>query len=309
MIKVIFFGTPEFAEQSLAELEKNSNIKIEAVITQPDKPAGRKNKLTAPPIKALAEKLNIKVHQPKDKNELLQVLKLYKSDFFVVIAYGMILPNEILKMPKYSSINVHASLLPKYRGASPIQEALLNGDEETGISIMAMDEKLDHGKVFIIKRIEINSNDNFETLSQKMSKQSAEILPHILQDIADNILKPIAQDEAHIKPSYCRKIKKNDGRINWNKKAKDILNMIRAYTPWPSAYTTINNKKLKIIEADISSEQIEPGNIVIEQKIMKIGTSEGSLIPKKVQLEGKNTIKIEDFINGQKHNLPEKFFT
>lgn len=307
MIKIIFFGTPEFAEKSLIELEKNSNIKIEAVITQPDKPAGRKNKLTAPPIKIFAEKLNIKVHQPKGKNELLQILKLYKSDFFVVIAYGMILPNEILKIPKYSSINVHASLLPKYRGASPIQEALLNGDDETGISIMAMDEKLDHGKVFIIKRIQISESDNFETLSEKMSKQSAEILPHVLQDIADSILKPVAQDEAHTKPSYCRKIKKNDGRINWDKKAKDILNMIRAYTPWPSVYTTINNKKLKIIEADISNEQIEPGNIVIEQKIMKIGTSKGSLIPKKVQLEGKNTVKIEDFINGQKHNLPKSF--
>ncbi len=307
MIRIIFFGTPEFAVSSLESLAKSSNIKIETVITQPDKPAGRKNRPKPPPVKLAAEQLKLKVHQPHDKNELLKILKSYKCDFFVVIAYGMILPKEILELPKYGAINVHASLLPKYRGASPIQECLLNDDKETGISIMAMDEKLDHGKIFIIKRIKINENDNFESLSKKMSDQSSEILPHVLQDIVEETLKPVPQDESHTKPTYCRKIQKNDGQIKWNKTAENILNMIRAYTPWPSAYTDFKGRKLKIIEATTTDENIEPGKVIVEQKILKIGTIQGSVIPKKVQLEGKNPMSIADFLNGQKNNLPEKF--
>lgn len=297
-MKIIYFGTPEFALAPLESLYNDPEIEILAVVTQADKKIGRKQIVNPPPVKILAERLGIKVIQAKNKKELSLMLKPLKADFFVVIAFGMILNEEILKMPRIASINVHASLLPKYRGASPIQEAILNGDKETGISIMQMDEELDHGGVYLIKKLAIEKNDTTNLLSKKLSFMSAEMLPHALKDIMESGFNPIPQNEKNA--TYCKKIQKTDGKINWTKSAEEIKNMIKAFTPWPSTYTEIDNKKLKIIEAEISEEKNTIGKFIIEGKRLKIGTAKGTLIPIKVQMEGKREMEIKEFLNGFK---------
>ena len=296
-MKIVFFGTPEFAMPNLEALYHSKDMEILSVVTQPDKPQGRKKILTPPPVKILAKELNLKIIQPKNKKELINALStLEKANFFVVIAFGMILPQEVLSMPKYGAINVHASLLPKYRGASPIQESLLNGDIETGISVIKIDQELDHGDIFLIKRLNIEKNDNFATLSVKLALLSSNLLPHLLHDIAGSHLSPIHQD--HQKATYCHKITKEDGKINFSSSAEEIKNMINAYTPWPGVYTEFAGKKLKIISTEISDEKIQPGEFKIENKILKIGTKKGALIPTKLQPEGKKVMDAKAFING-----------
>lgn len=301
-MKIIYFGTPEFAVKPLENLYGDREFEILAVVTQPDKPQGRKQILTASPVKDCAEKLGIPVIQPKNKKELAEELaKIEKVDFFVVIAYGMILTKEVLEMPKYGPINVHASLLPKYRGASPIQESLLHGDSNTGVSIMAMDETMDHGNIYLIKRLNIDENDSLESLTNKLSEMSAEILPLALKDIKNGILTPLPQN--HQKATFCHKIEKEDGKIDFTKSAVEIKNMLRAFTPWPGIFTEFNGKKIKIIETTTSDDKIEPGKFKIDGKILKIGTANGSLIPSKLQIEGKNVMDATAFINGYKSQI------
>lgn len=298
-IKIVFFGTPEFAVKSLESLYRSQNIEVLAVFTQPDKPVGRKQTLTPPPVKEKALELGLKVHQPKDKKALVDMLRPFKADFFVVIAFGMVFPKEALDIAKYGAINVHASLLPKYRGASPIQESLLHGDAETGLTIMKMGEELDNGDIFLIRRFTIDKSDNSAMLSQKLANLSAQILPLVLSDIKNGILKPVHQN--HEKATFCHKINKEDGKIDWNKPAVEILNMLRAYTPWPGVYTHVKGKKLSILEADIESGNIKPNEFVIEKNSLKIGAGSGIVLPTKVKLEGKNETTIKDFLNGNQN--------
>lgn len=300
-MKIVFFGTPQFAVPSLKMLAHTKNVKVINVITQPDKAIDRKQVLTPPPVKKIALELGLTVIQPENRKKLVEVLKNTKADFFVVIAYGNIIPKEIFDIPKYGCINVHASLLPKYRGASPIQESLLNGDKETGISIMKIDEELDHGDIFLIKRIPIEEKDNLITLSVKLAETSGVILPLVLHDIMNSRLSSIPQN--HKNATFCKKITKEDGKIDWKKSAEDIRNMIRAYTPWPSVYTELHDKKIKILDAEISEEIMPSGKISTENDILKIGTAKGCLIPKIVQMEGKNSMDIKNFINGYRHLL------
>ncbi len=300
-MKIVFMGTPEFASTILESLARDSNIEILAVVTQPDKKVGRKAIMTPPAVKVIAQELEIEVIQPKDKEEIIEELDGIDADFFVVVAYGMILPEEVLEMPKHGAINVHASLLPKYRGASPIQESLLHGDKQTGVSIMQMDEKLDHGDIHLVRRIEIERDDDLQTLTNKLASLSAEIIPTALNDILGNELPALAQD--HSKATYCSKIKKEDGKIDWSKNAEEIFNMIRAYNPWPAAHTEFNGKKLKILEAESSEENIETGKFILQDGILKIGAKNGAIIPSRVQLEGKKEMDVKDFINGNKQAI------
>lgn len=297
-MKIVFFGTPEIASPILDTLAQIPEFEILSVYTQPDKPSGRKGEITPPPVKVSAEKHGLPVVQPSSTKELKESLKNTKADFFIVIAYGLIFPKETLNIPKYSTINIHFSLLPKYRGASPIQESLLRGDKETGISIIKMDEELDHGPIILTKRIEIEKDDNLITLSAKLSNLSSQILPLILEDLKEGNLTPIEQN--HSNATFCKKIKKSDGEIDWNTSAEDIKNMIRAYTPWPSVFTEIKGKKLKILKTEIeeSSKKLNPGKYKIENSKLKISTKNGYLIPKKVHLEGKKEMDISSFLNG-----------
>jgi methionyl-tRNA formyltransferase len=282
-------------------LAYTKGVEILEVVTQPDKAVGRKQTITPPPVKKIALDLGLHVIQPKTKKSLTESLKNVKADFFVVIAYGTIIPEEVIKMPKYGCINVHASLLPKYRGASPIQESLLNGDKETGISIMKIDNELDHGDVFFIKRIPIEEKDDLIGLSDKLAETGSVILPLVLHDIMTERLSPIPQN--HKNATFCRKTEKEDGKISWNKTAVEIKNMIRAYTPWPSVYTEIKGKKIKILETEISEDNISPGKLSLNNGVLQIGTAKGCITPKTVQIEGKNPMDIKSFINGYKHLL------
>jgi len=299
-LKIVYFGTPEFAVIPLNKLIHSPEIKVTAVITQPDKPVGRKKMLTPPPVKMAALTEDIPVHQPKNRKELLETLSKLKADFFIVVAYGEILTEEMLEMPKYGAINLHGSLLPNYRGASPIQESLINGDKETGITVMEMDEDLDQGPIYMMRRITIEENDNAQTLGPKLSAVGAEILPFALQDIVDGVLSPIPQD--HSKANYCKKISKEDGEIDFkNHTAEEILNKIRAYTPWPTVYTKIADKKLQIVAAKEAENTIKAGEFEIDGKKLLVGTKKGTLQLEKVKLEGKNEMDSASFINGYKN--------
>lgn len=299
-MKIVFFGTPDFAVPFLISLRSNSEVDVEAVVTQPDKPVGRKKELTAPPIKVEALNKNMSVLQPasiKNNSEFINLLKSLNADFFVVIAYGMIFSKEMLEIPKYGCINVHASLLPKYRGASPIQSALLNGDDETGIAIMHMSEKLDTGDIYLIKKMEIKNDDNYETLALKLSEFGAILLPTTLRDVKNGELSPIKQDDS--KATYCKKFTKQDAMINPVKEnAKQIINKLRAFTPWPGIFTKFKEKRLRILKAAISDVKANPGELIESDSKLILGTIQKSLELIEVQLEGKKASLAKDFING-----------
>lgn len=302
-MKLYFFGTPEFAVPTLKVLANISEFEIQAVVTQPDRPGNRKE-LTPPPVKLVAQALNLNVLQPaKIDKSLIEKIKEDAPDMIIVVAYGGLIPKDLLKIPKYGCINIHPSLLPKYRGASPIQEALLNGDEDTGIAFMKLDEELDHGDIFLIKRLPIDPNDNFETLSVKLSAIAAAILPFIIKDIINDVLKPIPQ--LHAKATFCRKIEKEEGLIDPKKQtAEEILNQIRALNPWPGTYLKVKDKTLKILEAKISEINKTPGTFeLIDKKSFAIHAHSGSLLPTIVQLEGKKPTSTGDFLNGHKDLL------
>ena len=301
-MNVIFFGTPEFAVPFVKHLAVNNEIDLVAVVTQPDKPIGRKQVITPPPVKEIAIKMGIPVLQPekiKNNKDFLNLISKLKPDFIVVVAYGMLLPQEFLSIPTCDCINVHASLLPYYRGASPIQSALLNGDTETGLSFMSMDKKLDEGDLYLLKKAPINSDDTQETLSKRLSDLGATLLPSVLRDIHDHVLTPLPQNED--KATYCSKIKKSDALINPTVlTAKEIFNKLRAFTPWPGIYMVYKGKRLKILEARLAhgSTSIKPGTFSAKEKKLLLGTKKGALELIKLQPEGKNPITAQDFING-----------
>ncbi|MFC1750458.1 methionyl-tRNA formyltransferase [Pseudomonadota bacterium] len=313
-IKVVFMGTPDFALAPLASLIGSDFISVKAVVTQEDKPVGRKQVLTSPPVKEIADQFSIPVLQPKrfkDNDEFLEELAEYSPDFIVVVAYGQILPQEILDMAPFGAINIHGSLLPKYRGASPIEEALINGDTETGITFMMMNEELDSGDIILSERIPIEKSDTSETLRKKLSFAAAAHLPFILNDITEEVINPLPQDDS--KATYCHKIKKEDGKIDLTEMtAEEILNKIRAYAIWPQCYLVIDNKRLKILEAQIqqSSSCTPPASYTkIDNDKIGLCTKKGLLLPTKVQLEGKNITTIQDFLKGNEElfkKLPAK---
>ncbi|WP_343162553.1 methionyl-tRNA formyltransferase [Desulfurobacterium thermolithotrophum] len=301
-------GTPDFAVPSLKKLFE-AGFEIPLVITQPDRPAGRGKRIKPPPVKVLAEKLNIPVYQPervKGNEELLNKLKEISPDLIVVAAYGKILPNEILDLPKFGCINVHASLLPEYRGASPIQSALLDGKEKTGVTIMLISPELDAGDIISQKEVLIDRKDNAQTLHDKLANLGAELLVETIPSYVSGKLKPIPQESS--KATYCKPITKEMGKIDWTLPAEKIFNMIRAFTPWPSAYTTFRGKRIKLLEAEPIEGNGNPGEVIKADKELVISTGEGALKIKKLRPEGKKEISGEEFIRGYRIKVGEKFF-
>ena len=310
-MKYIFFGTPEFAAIVLEKLINTGYIP-EAVICNPDEPVGRKQILTSPPVKSFIIEhgtWNIKIFQPikLDSSFKFQVSGL-KPDLAIVAAYGKILPKEILEIPKHGFINVHGSLLPKYRGASPIQAAILNGDKETGITIMKIDEEMDHGPLLGKSEIRISKSETFESLSQKLAISGAELLVKTIPDYISGKIKPIEQD--HSKATYTEIIKREDGKIDWSKSAEEIERMMRAFYPWPTAWAIWNNKILKILEADISEnknnhqigEVFKQHSNILQNvgMLLAVKCGSGSLIIKKLQLEGGKILSAKEFLNGHR---------
>lgn len=313
--KIIFFGTPEFSAVILNKLI-NSSFRPIAVVTAPDKLKGRKQILTHSCVKELSLKENIPVFQPaffKNNPQIIKKLSSLKPDLFIVVAYGLILPPEVLNVPSNGCINIHPSLLPKYRGASPIQETIINGDKKTGTTLMLMDEKMDHGPILAQRELEIRNSKSeilnksqilmtkitYPELSEKLANLSANLLIEILPKFFKKEITPISQN--HQKATFVKLISREYGRIDWTKPAREIERMTRAYYPWPGTYTTLTTKKLKIIRAEVLeiNHQKQPGTIFFtENKIPAVICGKNALILKEIQLEGKNIITGQEFING-----------
>lgn len=302
-LSVIFTGTGNFGTLILEALAKDKKITIPFVITGQDKSSGRHLKMSENPLKKAAKLNKLFIQQPQSIKELKQKLMQERPDFLLVVAYGEIIPKEILEIPKYGSVNIHASLLPKYRGASPIQESLLNEDKKTGISWILMNEKMDQGPVVAQMEIIIAEEDTYETLSQKLSQLAAKHTTKVLHEFA-NTDKKTVQHESHA--TYCRKISKKDGFIDvYKENAPNIINKIRAYTPWPGCYIFWHGKRLKIIQAKIDEETLKPGEIkILDNKNLVIGTKNGAFKPLIVQKESKRQMAIEEFLHGQKQMSP-----
>jgi len=310
-LKVVFWGTPDFAVESLRELV-NSGHEVITVITQPDKPRGRGKKLLPTPVKEFALKNNIPVLQPekvKGNKDLYEKLKALSPDIFVVVAYGKILPKEIIEIPKYKTINVHASLLPEYRGSAPIHRALLDGKDKTGVCIMEIVEELDAGDIYECKEVEIKEEDDIVSLHDKLAKEGAKLLVKVLKDIEKGKAKKFKQDDT--KSSYAKPITKEEGKINWEKSAREIFNQIRALKVWPKAFTKFRDKEIKILSSEIVDEN-SLGNIGEIVKIEKgkgfvVQTGRGRLLIKEVQFPNSKAISGDDAVRGYHIKVGERF--
>ncbi|MDD5626247.1 MAG: methionyl-tRNA formyltransferase [Patescibacteria group bacterium] len=302
--KIIFWGTPEFGAIVL-DLLSQTQFKPTCVVTESDKPVGRhayrqagKQILTAPPVKESALKYGIPVLQPE--NLATYQLTNLQADLFIVAAYGKILPKEILDIPKYGCLNIHPSLLPLYRGATPIQAAILNGDKTTGVSIILMDEKMDHGPIVAQQQLELPITDyQLPKLSKELAELGAKLLIETLPKWLAGEIKPSTQDETKV--TFTRQIKKEDGLIDWSFPAEKIEKMLRAYYPWPGIFTNFDNKKLKIIKAEILEIQDnkKPGTVFFtENKQLAIMCGKNALILKEIQPEGKKAMAAGNFLNG-----------
>jgi len=304
MIKVVFFGTPNIATKSLEHLVNCSDIEVLAVVTQPDKPAGRGNKITMPPIKELALKYNLPVFQPKSirkEFEIQEELKKLAPDFFVTFAFGQILSQEVLDIPKYETINLHASLLPKYRGANPIQRAIINGDKETGICTMITELGLDCGDVCLKEIIPISETMNCEELFNKISELSPNLIEKTLKGLVSNEIQPTPQGDEGV--CMANKLTKEETIIDWSKSAKEIHNLVRGIYKFPSAYFIHDNKIIKVLETKVSECNFDNiGKIVKATKDgVDIACKSGTLTLIKVKPEGKGEMLARDWYNGIKN--------
>ena len=318
-MKILFMGTPEFAKVSLESLveHENHNFGVVGVVTQPDKPAGRKMILTPPPVKEYALSRNIPVYQPQTlkSDEFYNLLKEINPDIIILAAYGKILPKNILDYPKYGSVNVHASLLPKYRGASPINAAIINGEKTTGITIMYMDEGIDTGDMILKESTEIGECETFGELHDRLAQIGGRLLIEALNQIKNGTAKRAKQPENCISYVNVKKIDDSMCEIDWSAEAIEVCNKIRGLSPSPSAFTWLNGKKLKIYKAKIfkdyylgaessdmcgkiNGEVIEFYNI---NKTIKVKTGDDNIIEiLELQLEGGKKMSAKDFINGRK---------
>lgn len=324
-MRVIFMGTPDFAVGALEAL-LDAGHRVVAVITQPDKQRGRDRKLQYSPVKECALAHGLTVLQPAKIKapEAVEELRKYEADIFVVAAFGQILSQEILEMPKYGCINIHASLLPKYRGASPIQYAILNGDDVTGVTIMQMNEGMDTGDILTMKAIPVEKNDTGGSLFEKLSVLGANLLVKTLPKIEAGEIIPVKQQEEDA--SYVRMLTKDMGRIDWKRDADALERLVRGMNPWPSAYCSFRGKSLKVWAAEVSFEEqkeesgyagffrhnenreINPGEVLLVTKdSICVQTGKGVLVLKEVQLEGKKRMPVQDFLLGCQVKAGEVF--
>lgn len=294
-------GTPEFSLPGLASLIGDPSFEIVGVFTQPDKPVGRKQILTAPPIKTLARKNNLPVFQPEKIKDELETIKNLQPDLIVVIAYGKIIPQSILDIPIYGCINVHASLLPKYRGAACLNAPILNGDSETGVTIMQMEVGLDTGPILRQTKIKLNGQETLKIIHDKLSFLGAEILIPTIHDFIAKKITPQIQDNSQA--SYIKTLKKEDGKIDWNKSAQEIERMIRAYNPWPGTYTLKEDKIIKITEVEnkiLQTNEHKIGELFLNDDNLAVQCGQDSLVILKLQPAGKKIMTSKDFLRGYK---------
>lgn len=302
-MKIVFMGTPDFAAGALkAIIEAGHEVTL--VVTQPDRAKGRSDKLIPSPVKEVALEHNIPVFQPlKIKTpEAVAELRKYDADIFVVAAFGQIISQEILDMPRYGCVNIHASLLPKYRGASPIQRVILDGEKKTGVTIMQMDAGIDTGDMLYKVETEISDEDTFETLHDRLTGIGAEAIVEALPLIESGELVPEKQDDSQ--SCYAKLIKKEMGKIDFNKSAEEVSRLVRGMNPWPSAYTFLSGKQMKIWRVSVlpqTDDKAVPGEIVeLTKDGITVKCGEGSVKILELQLEGKKRMAAKDFLLGAK---------
>ncbi|MCY4466413.1 MAG: methionyl-tRNA formyltransferase [Chloroflexi bacterium] len=297
MARVVFMGTPEFALPSLHALLMAQDVV--AVVTQPDRPAGRSKRVRQSPVKQLSQDAGIPVLQPKrlrgDKSAI-STLAAYHADVFVVAAFGQILPQVVLDLPDRGVVNVHASLLPRWRGAAPIQAAIRAGDEQSGATIMLLDAGLDTGPMLAKREIALAADETGGTLHNKLATLGADLLADTLPSWLCGEITPQAQDNSLA--TYAPQIKKQDGEIDWSQSADEIERMVRAYQPWPRAYTHWQGARLTIEAGVVLNGQALPGQVVQQGNSIAIGTGDGLVLPALLQLPGKKRLPVDDFING-----------
>ena len=299
-MKILFMGTPDFAAGSLKSLI-DAGYEITAVVTQPDRPKGRSGQPVFSPVKEVAVAAGIPVLQPvriKNPEETAKLLE-YPADIYVIAAFGQILSKEILDQPRLGCINVHASLLPKYRGASPIQRVILDGEKETGITIMQMNEGLDTGDILYKKSLELASDETFETLHDRLMNLGGEALLEALPLIEEGKITPVIQDDSL--SNYAPLIKKEDGKIDWKKTSDQLYAQVRAFNPWPGAFTRQGGKVLKIWGAEPAEGKGNPGEIIeVDKKSFTVACGEGALKIVSLQPEGKKKMDTASFLLGNK---------
>ena len=307
-MRIVFMGTSEFAVPSLEHLLLNQ-YQVVAVYTQPDRPAGRGRSVTSPPVKRIALAWNLPVEQPVSlkQAEVVEQLAGFHPDVIVVAAFGQILPQSVLELPRYGCINIHPSLLPRWRGASPVAAAILAGDELTGVSIMQLDRGMDTGPVLARAQIPITAEDTTGSLTTKLALIAARLLQEVLVRCLRGELIPQPQDEA--KATYCRQISKEQGEIDWHLPAIDIWRRVRAFQPWPGCYTKWQGKRLEIIEAVLvpGETNLDAGRVVALSPVtgeskaaFGVHTGDGILGVVRVQLEGKRAMSAAEFLRGQR---------
>ncbi|MBU4332726.1 methionyl-tRNA formyltransferase [Patescibacteria group bacterium] len=304
--RIIFMASDEFAVpilKQLLDLERllsEGNI-ITAVFTQPDKPAGRNKKVSPTPIKELALKYKVPVMTPEkiDSGEWIKKIKNLRPDLIIVCAYGQLIPKEILNIPKFGCINIHPSLLPKYRGSSPMQRVILDGEKNTGVTIMLLDEKLDHGPILASRKEKVKIDDTTGSLAKRLSGIGGKLLINFLPNYLSGNYKPKPQD--HKIAIVTRELAKKDGKIDWNKSAEEIERQIRAFAPWPGTWSLWNSKILKIIQVQKCDgcKKSKPGKVFLtKKKKLAVNCGKDALIIEELQLEGKRAMGAEEFLRG-----------
>ncbi len=297
---ILFMGTPDFAVPSLQTLIEQ-RLPLLAVVTQPDRPGGRGRRLMPPPVKTLAEQHGLPVLQPERIRDepFLKLFRDLAPELVVVVAFGQILPGEMIHRPRHGCINVHPSLLPKYRGAAPIQWSLIRGEETTGMTIMQMDEGVDSGDILLQERVPIGPEEDCGSLHDRLAILGADMLFQTVTMIADQSIRPVKQD--HSRATFAPRIRKEDCLIDWNRPVRDVLSLIRALSPNPGAYTFLDGKKLKLYNArgEEASHIPQPGTFFeLPDGRPAVTAGNGLIFPQDIQMENKNRMSIQDFIRG-----------
>jgi methionyl-tRNA formyltransferase len=314
-MRIVFIGTGEIGLPTLRMLREWREHELVGIVTQPDKPVGRDQKLTPPPIKAASQQLSVAgatsqcelelpILQPTriKMPEAIDAIRRLDPDVIVVTAYGQILPREVLEIPTIACLNLHASILPRWRGAAPIQAAIAAGDRETGITVMYMDEGLDTGDILFQKKIEIAPNETGGSLHDKL----AQIAPGTLREAISLVAKgdaPRTAQENHL-ATYAPKLEREHGRLDWAEPAEVIERKIRAFNPWPGAFTELDQRKLKIFAASIVDQNGKPGEILRRENELIVAAGKGALLLKEVQLEGKRRMSAAEFLRGHPRVAP-----
>jgi len=297
--RVVFMGTPEFAVPSLDALARTEEVTL--VVTNPDRPSGRGRALRAPPVKREAQRLGIPVFQPEKARAPESVARIAgeRPELVAVVAYGQILPPSILDIPEYGCINVHASLLPRYRGAAPINWAIARGETVTGVTIMKMDPGMDTGPMLHVREMPIGEDDTAETMSPKLSSLGAQALIEALGQLREGILAQTPQDGNLA--TYAPMIKKEHGRIDWGKPAREVRDLVRGMTPWPSAFTDHDGKTLKILAASVREGKGSPGEILsVDRDGVVVACGEEALLLGRVQPEGGRAMSSREYAQGRR---------